>query len=253
MYHAQSSPSAHFHHVPLTHHPYHIPYPSATFHSVLSVVTRPSTAAPTACASPNFAYDISATQTAPPSFELNNVDALTHLPPRGRPLFYHTYSALRQEALGTATDMWARTYALDTPHHRSLAGRALLQAPSTALLSSWKAPASRALQSRAVQVVLGHGHFSAYAAHFLPNLPISCPCGAPLQTREHLLLECPIFQSARGPLPVEARPSAQPPAWGSKLGLGWLFPFLRRSTAFMRSFLHNPLLPPPPPDRFHPP
>ncbi|KAI5118391.1 hypothetical protein M0805_007525 [Coniferiporia weirii] len=181
------------------------------------------------------------------------VDALTRLPPHGRPLFYHTYSALRQEALAAATDMWARTYASDTPHHRSLAGRALPHAPSTSLLSSWKAPASRALQSRAVQVVLGHGHFGAYAARFLPDLPISCPCGAPLQTREHLLLECPLFQHARGPLPVEDRPSAQPPVWGSKLGLGWLFPFLRRTTAFMCAFLHDPLLPPPPPDRYHPP
>ncbi|KAI5114582.1 hypothetical protein M0805_003917, partial [Coniferiporia weirii] len=181
------------------------------------------------------------------------VDALTRLPPHGRPLFYHTYSALRQEALVAATDMWARTYASDTPHHRSLAGLALPHAPSTSLLSSWKAPAPRALQSRAVQVVLGHGHFGAYTARFLPDLPISCPCGAPLQTREHLLLECPLFHHARGPLPVEDRPSAQPPAWGSKLGLGWLFPFLRRSTAFTRAFLHDPLLPPPPPDRFHPP
>ncbi|KAI5114600.1 hypothetical protein M0805_008452, partial [Coniferiporia weirii] len=181
------------------------------------------------------------------------VDALTRLPPHGRPLFYHTYSTLHQEALTAATDMWARTYSLDTPHHWSLAGRALPHPPSTALLSSWKAPASRALQSRAVQVILGHGHFGAYAAHFLLDLPISCPCGTPLQTREHLLLECPLFHYARRPLPVEAHPSAQPPVWGSKLGLGWLFPFLHHTTAFTRAFLHNPLLPPPLPDRFHPP
>ncbi|KAI5114856.1 hypothetical protein M0805_008787 [Coniferiporia weirii] len=113
--------------------------------------------------------------------------------------------------------------------------------------------ASRALQSRAVQVVLGHGHFGTYAARFLPNLPISCPCSAPLQTRKHLLLECPLFRHARGPLPAEDRPSAQPPTWGSRLGLGWLFPFLCRTTAFTRSFFHDPFLPPPPPDRFHPP
>ncbi|KAI5114616.1 hypothetical protein M0805_009545 [Coniferiporia weirii] len=181
------------------------------------------------------------------------VDALTRLPPHGRPFFYHTYSALRQEALAAATDMWARTYASDSPHHRSLAGRALPHPPSTSLLSAWKAPEPRALQSRVVQVVLGHGHFGAYAARFLPDIPIACPCGAPLQTREHLLLECPLFQHARRPLPAEDRPSAQPPAWGSKLGLGWLFPFLRRTTAFTRAFLHDPLLPPPPPDCFHPP
>ncbi|KAI5116547.1 hypothetical protein M0805_001288 [Coniferiporia weirii] len=110
------------------------------------------------------------------------VDALTRLPPHSHPLFYHTYSALHQEALVAARDMWAHTYSSDTPHHLSLAGLTLPHPPSTTLLTVWKAPTSCALQSHAIQVILGHGHFGAYAAWFLPNLPISCPCGAPLQT-----------------------------------------------------------------------
>ena len=47
------------------------------------------------------------------------------------------------------------------------------------------------------QIRTDHGYFGDYYARF--NIPeqVSCSCGATLQTREHILFDCPLLDKAR--------------------------------------------------------
>ena len=45
--------------------------------------------------------------------------------------------------------------------------------------------------------ITGHAFVGSYTARFRPDLPTSCPCGAPLQTVEHVIFSCPLYADAR--------------------------------------------------------
>ncbi|KAI0255923.1 hypothetical protein BJV78DRAFT_1368967, partial [Lactifluus subvellereus] len=42
-----------------------------------------------------------------------------------------------------------------------------------------------------------HAFIGSYTARFWPDQPVSCPCGAPLQTVEHGIASCPLHAAAR--------------------------------------------------------
>ncbi|KAH9952454.1 hypothetical protein BGW80DRAFT_1527032 [Lactifluus volemus] len=58
----------------------------------------------------------------------------------------------------------------------------------------WEAPSHRQLK---VRLITGHAFIGSYAARFLPGKPISCPCGEPLQTVDHVVSHCPLYTDAR--------------------------------------------------------
>jgi hypothetical protein len=63
-----------------------------------------------------------------------------------------------------------------------------------------KATFSRKTFSTFYRIITGHAFVGAYTQRFFPlHTPdqVACPCGEPTQTIEHVLLHCPLFNTAR--------------------------------------------------------
>jgi hypothetical protein len=58
---------------------------------------------------------------------------------------------------------------------------------------------TRQFSSRLFQVLLGHAFCGEYSQRFRPKSddPIGCACGHPVQTREHIIMACPLHQEHR--------------------------------------------------------
>jgi hypothetical protein len=59
---------------------------------------------------------------------------------------------------------------------------------------------SRHTTSTALQLAVDHAFTGSYAQHFRPADPpksLTCPCGAPLRTPQHITRECPLFYQIR--------------------------------------------------------
>jgi hypothetical protein len=55
----------------------------------------------------------------------------------------------------------------------------------------------KAVFSTLVRIITGHAFIGSYTAKFHPDLPTSCPCRAPMQTAEHVIAACPLYDDAR--------------------------------------------------------
>ncbi|KIJ67387.1 hypothetical protein HYDPIDRAFT_84672, partial [Hydnomerulius pinastri MD-312] len=88
----------------------------------------------------------------------------------------------------------------------------------------------------------GHGFFGEYFAHFVPTNDQSCPCGEPLQTREHILAECPIYDDHRETLCEASEDLIISDLLGTEEGIKALVTFIRQSGAFKK--LDQPNHPP---------
>ncbi|PVF96260.1 hypothetical protein CPB86DRAFT_685274, partial [Serendipita vermifera] len=84
------------------------------------------------------------------------------------------------------------------------------------------------------QTRTGHGHYGRYYQDFNIPEPYACPCGEPIQTRSHILLDCPIHDQHRHIL-TEALPNCHMgEILGTKKGIEAVAIFLRRSSAFRK-------------------
>ncbi|KAI0252790.1 hypothetical protein BJV78DRAFT_1199060 [Lactifluus subvellereus] len=54
----------------------------------------------------------------------------------------------------------------------------------------------QAITSTLIHLITGHAFIGSYSARFWPDQPMSCPCGVPLQTVEHVI-SCPLHAAAR--------------------------------------------------------
>jgi len=72
--------------------------------------------------------------------------------------------------------------------------------------------------------------------------PVDCSCGAPLQTREHILVDCPQYATWRHLLQKHS-PALSPTAiLGTKEGIKVLSAFIAKSGAFTKSGEPDPQL-----------
>jgi ribonuclease HI len=104
----------------------------------------------------------------------------------------------------------------------------------------------RELFGRLLQCRTGHNYSGEYYAKFVPSENINCPCGEPLQTREHILRECPRYTAHRQILRDTSPRLFLPTLLGSKEGIKATASFLERSGAFTKT--GNPRPQPKPPD-----
>lgn len=74
-----------------------------------------------------------------------------------------------------------------------------------------------------------------YYARHVPTEDPSCPCGAKLQTRRHILLHCPRYEAYR-PIPREASPGLViTDILGTTIGIQALAHFIKQSGAFTKT------------------
>jgi ribonuclease HI len=98
----------------------------------------------------------------------------------------------------------------------------------------------RELFGRLTQCRIGHGYTGEFRQKFLPHLdePNSCPCdnsNMTLETREHILRECPRYNQHRNILRKVSATVSLPTILGTKKGIQALTTFLKKSGAFTRS------------------
>jgi ribonuclease HI len=106
---------------------------------------------------------------------------------------------------------------------------------------AWKPPphftnrhTERYTFGRLMQARLGHAHIGEYYKKF--NIPEehSCPCGEPIQTREHVLTECPIHDEHRHILLDDELNIIPTDLFGTKEGITRFTEFLNKTAAFAR-------------------
>jgi ribonuclease HI len=106
----------------------------------------------------------------------------------------------------------------------------------------------REVFGRVLQCRTGHTYTGEFRRSFLPLSPdpIACPCdNETLETRSHILAECPRYTQHRKILQKASRYIALPEILGTKKGIAALAEFIQKSGAFSRT--GTALMPPKPP------
>ena len=85
-----------------------------------------------------------------------------------------------------------------------------------------------------LQCRTGHGFMGEYYARHVPDENVSCPCGAVLQTRSHILQSCPRYEDFRHILQGVSRDIDMPVILGTKKGIKALSQFITKSGAFTK-------------------
>jgi len=94
----------------------------------------------------------------------------------------------------------------------------------------------REIFGRLVQCRTGHGYMGDYYRRFvIKEEQLGCPCGEPLQTRDHILAVCPIYEHFREDLRQASRDISLPEILGTTKGIKALASFLEKSGAFTKS------------------
>ncbi|KAL1713735.1 hypothetical protein EV715DRAFT_159860, partial [Schizophyllum commune] len=88
---------------------------------------------------------------------------------------------------------------------------------------------------RVVQTRTGHGYTGEFYNDFLHDVDSNCPCGELLQTRKHILAECPIYGTHRHLLREASPGFSLPVLLGTKKGIEALTEFVAKTGAFTRS------------------
>ncbi|PBK87302.1 hypothetical protein ARMGADRAFT_939233, partial [Armillaria gallica] len=82
----------------------------------------------------------------------------------------------------------------------------------------------------------GHGYIGEYYSQFVPSENVDCPCGDAFQTREHIIRECPLYETRREELRKASRSLYLPDILlGTKEGIEALSQLIEDSGAFTRS------------------
>jgi ribonuclease HI len=93
----------------------------------------------------------------------------------------------------------------------------------------------REVFGRLIQCRTGHGFLGEYYKQFVPDENVDCPCGEPFQTREHILRDCPKYQTHRHILEEVSRDISLPEILGTEKGIEALIDFLEESGAFTKT------------------
>ncbi|KAF5350420.1 hypothetical protein D9758_012444 [Tetrapyrgos nigripes] len=116
----------------------------------------------------------------------------------------------------------------------------------TKLMKETKYGLNREVFGRVTQCRTGHGFIGEYYKRFVPDENVDCPCGEALQTREHVLCDCPIYEPHRDILRGASENLEMPELLGTKDGIEALTEFIQKSGAFTKT--GKPLHPPQPPN-----
>jgi hypothetical protein len=140
------------------------------------------------------------------------------------------HRTMKEEALERWRVLWQ-----DNPTgHRSLYHPADHFLPS--LTPSWQlCHLPRQLFGLVLQCRTGHAFMGEfYVRHNIIDEPAGCPCGAELQTREHILSECPRYANWRHLLLEQSNTLSMTAILGTENGIKALATFIARSGAFTK-------------------
>ena len=93
----------------------------------------------------------------------------------------------------------------------------------------------REVFGRLTQCWTGHGYTGEFYRRFVPDESSDCPCGKPLQTREHIIRDCARYEAHRDVLRKVSATLSLPEILGTRKGLEDLAAFLEKSGAFTKT------------------
>ena len=93
----------------------------------------------------------------------------------------------------------------------------------------------REVFGRLTQCRTGHGYTGEFYRRFVPDESSDCPCGEPLQTREHIIRDCARYEAHRDVLRKVSATLSLPEILGTRKGLEALAAFLEKSGAFTKT------------------
>jgi hypothetical protein len=147
---------------------------------------------------------------------------------------YSTLSWARERARARPVKEWVRRW--ENSPRSNQAAVALISPPTTRSQKYLRdLKGKRAVSSRITQVITGHAFSGEYYRRFVPSESVACPCGKNLQTREHILRECPLHEHARHHLRKVSGTLSLPVLLGSPKGLAAVASFLNSSAAFVKT------------------
>jgi ribonuclease HI len=151
------------------------------------------------------------------------------------PIIHTTLTWAREKARRRAVKEWQREWS-ELPHTNQTAIALQPIPPSLRLAPVLRqTDVSRSVQSRIIHAITGHGHIGSYYARFIPSESPACPCGEPVQSRNHVLADCERHDAARHHL-REASPDLSTAfIIGTRKGLTALARFLKDSDAFTKT------------------
>ncbi|KAJ3793320.1 hypothetical protein GGU11DRAFT_666042, partial [Lentinula aff. detonsa] len=88
---------------------------------------------------------------------------------------------------------------------------------------------------RVTQCRTGHAFIGEYYSMFVSSENVDCPCGEQIQTREHILRECPRYKEYRYILKKASQDISLADILGTKEGIEALSEFLELSGAFTKT------------------
>ncbi|KAF5374701.1 hypothetical protein D9615_009019 [Tricholomella constricta] len=93
----------------------------------------------------------------------------------------------------------------------------------------------REVFSRITQCRTRHAFIGEYYSRFVPTEPVECPCGANIQTRQHVISECPRYEEHRHILTEDFPELDMQELLGTTKGIEALAKFLKKSGAFTKT------------------
>jgi ribonuclease HI len=148
---------------------------------------------------------------------------------------HSTITWAREKAKRRALKAWRNEWS-SLPHVNQTAVALRSTPPSLRLNPKLrKIDAPRDTQSRVIQIITGHGHIGEYYARFVPTEHPACPCGEPLQTRDHVLSDCELHNAHRHILHKAIPNLSTALILSTRKGLNALVQFLKGSDAFKKA------------------
>jgi ribonuclease HI len=146
-----------------------------------------------------------------------------------------TLTWARETANKKPVRKWRRAWAQEP--HTNHAAVALRAPPSMRLQPIHRDfPGSRGAHARLNQAILGHAHIGAYYMRMNIPEPSECPCGeARIQTREHIIQDCELFEAQRHLLHDVDSTLSLSKLLGTKKGLLAMAAFLDKTSAFSKT------------------
>ena len=139
---------------------------------------------------------------------------------------------LRRKAKQQPVDQWVQEWKSDPPNGRfAIADR---RAPSP-IQTTHFILINRKTFAKTIQCRTGHAFIGNYYKYFVPTEPTQCHCGARLQTRAHILKDCPKYDLFRDSLSNVSEELDLAIILGTKPGIAALSEFIETSGAFRKT------------------
>lgn len=151
------------------------------------------------------------------------------------PTFIHMRRRAKEKALEAWTESWRKVQSTCDRRGTGFAAADYFP-PKLTPQPHFTNITNRRVYGLVTQCRTGHAFTGEYYSRFVPTEDVACPCGTHLQTRKHILLECPRYEDARNAtlLHISVSPTVND-ILGTQDGIRALSRFIAKTGAFTKT------------------